>query len=95
MPKLYERKYPDGMVGIWTEKKAQLNQSQLFSLPGQLLPTGIAGGSCPTWNIPLDMAGFHDWGIANVSVPCWVFDVVKAIVLIGAAILARALIFGG
>ncbi|WPG38743.1 hypothetical protein [Variovorax sp. EBFNA2] len=95
VPTLYVRKYPDGLVGIWNDKKAQLNQSQLFSLPSQLLPTGVGGGSCPTWTIPLDMAGFHDWGMADLSVPCWVYDVVKAIVLIGAAILARALIFGG
>lgn len=95
VPTLYTRKYPQGLVGIWNEKKSELNQSQLFTLPGQLLPTGVGGGSCPTWTIPLDMAGFHDWGMADLSVPCWVYDVVKAIVLIGAAILARALIFGG
>ncbi|ATA56527.1 hypothetical protein CKY39_27295 [Variovorax boronicumulans] len=95
LPKLYERKYPDGLVGIWNEKKEQLKQSQLFSLPSQLLPTGVSGGSCPSWTIPLDMAGFHDWGMADLTVPCWVYDVLKAIVLIGAAILARALIFGG
>ncbi|WP_147400431.1 hypothetical protein [Acidovorax cavernicola] len=95
VPTLYTRKYPQGLVGIWNEKKSELNQSQLFTLPSQLLPTGVGGGSCPTWTIPLDMAGFHDWGMADLSVPCWVYDVVKAIVLIGAAILARALIFGG
>jgi len=95
LPKLYERKYPDGIVGIWNDKRQQLNQTQLFQLPQQLMPTGIAGGSCPTFKIPLDFAAFGDFGEGDVSPPCWVYDVIKVIVLIGAAILARALIFGG
>jgi hypothetical protein len=95
VPKLYERKYPDGIVGIWNDKRQQLNQTQLFQLPQQLMPTGIAGGSCPTFKIPLDFVAFGDYGEADVSPPCWIYDVIKVIVLIGAAILARALIFGG
>ncbi|VTY21849.1 Uncharacterised protein [Xylophilus ampelinus] len=95
LPKLYERKYPDGIVGIWNDKRQQLNQTQLFQLPQQLMPTGIGGGSCPSFKIPLDFAAFGDYGEADVSPPCWVYDVIKVIVLIGAAILARALIFGG
>jgi hypothetical protein len=95
LPKLYERKYPDGMVGIWNDKGQQLKQTQLFQLPQQLMPTGIGGGSCPSFKVPLDFAAFGDFGQGDVSPPCWVWDVAKVIVLIGAAILARALIFGG
>ncbi|WP_454914290.1 hypothetical protein [Variovorax gossypii] len=95
VPKLYERKYPDGMVGIWNDKGQQLKQTQLFQLPQQLMPTGIGGGSCPSFKVPLDFAAFGDFGQGDVSPPCWVWDVAKVIVLIGAAILARALIFGG
>lgn len=95
LPKLYERKYPDGMTGIWNEKSEALKQTPLFTLAEQLMPTDISGGSCPSWQIPLDMAGFHSWGVADVSPPCWIWDFGKVVILIGALILARALIFGG
>lgn len=95
VPKLYDRKYPQGMEGIWNEKKAQLLNTPLASLPGRLMPVGYTSGQCPTWTIPLDMAGFHDWGVADVSPPCWLWDVARVIIILGALILARALIFGG
>lgn len=94
-PKLYERKYPEGIVGIWNEKSETIKQSPLFTLASQLMPTGINGGQCPSWQLDLDMAGFHNWGTHNVAPPCWIWDFGKVVVIIGALILARALIFGG
>ncbi len=95
LPKLYERKYPDGLVGIWNQKSEQLKQASVFTLAGELMPTGLTSGTCPTWPITLDFAGWANYGQHDVAPPCWIWDVAKTIVIIGALMLARSLIFGG
>ena len=96
IPELYERKYPDGLVGIWETKSQEMKDSPLFTLADQLMPTGISGGSCPSWSLDLSFGGaFGDYGSQDVSPPCWIWDVAKLIIIASALILARALVFGG
>ena len=94
LPELYERKYPEGMTGIWAARKAELMSSPLMSLKDQLLPTIGAGGACPTWSLPVNVA-WVDFGTYNVAPPCWIWDFGKVIIVLSAMFLARALIFGG
>lgn len=96
IPNLYERKYPDGIKGIWNEKSAELKQLPLFTLAERLMPTGISGGVCPTWHVDLSFGhGFGEYGLQDVSPPCWIWDIAKVIIIASALILARALVFGG
>lgn len=95
VPSLYERKYPNGMEGIWSDYKEQLKGTDLVSLVGKLMPNVGDGGSCPTWPINLDLAQWASYGTYDVAPPCWIWDVAKAILILSALLLARSLIFGG
>jgi hypothetical protein len=92
--RLYTPKYPDGFSGVWTQKVALMKAAPLFGLVDHLMPSVASSGSCPVWNIPLNV-GFKDFGTYDVAPPCWVWDFGKIIVILSALILARALIFGG
>lgn len=95
VPKLYERKYPDGIVGIWNAKSEQLKQTQIFQFASSMMPMNVSGGSCPSWTLDLNLEVGMDMGVHTIQAPCWIWDVARVIVLVGALILARALVFGG
>lgn len=95
IPKLYERKYPDGLVGIWNQKSDQIKQTSAFTLAAQLMPTGLVSGTCPSWPLALDFSWWASYGEYDVAPPCWIWDVSKTIIIISALMLARSLIFGG
>lgn len=93
-PKLYEPKYPQGLVGVWDAKKAALLATPLASVLPQLMPSVGSGGSCPSWMINLSL-GSWDYGSHDVAPPCFIWDLCKFFIIAGALLLARALIFGG
>jgi len=94
-PKLYTPKYPNGLEGVWTQQKAALNATPLATLAGKLMPRVGNSGTCPVMNIDLSLAVWADFGVRDVAPPCYVWDWARLIVLVGALLLARALIFGG
>lgn len=94
VPTLYTKKYPDGLEGVWQQKKDQLKNSPLLQLTNSLMPSIGTGGTCPSFMIPLDV-GIRDFGVHDVAPPCYVWDWAKVIVIVSALLLARALIFGG
>lgn len=94
VPALYTKKYPDGLEGVWQQKKDQLKNSPLLQLTNSLMPSIGTGGTCPSFMIPLDV-GIRDFGVHDVAPPCYVWDWAKVIVIVSALLLARALIFGG
>jgi hypothetical protein len=94
LPKLYEPKYPDGLVGVWNSKKAQLDSAPLVALVGDLMPNIGSGGTCPVWTMPLDF-GFFNAGVLDFSVPCFIWDFAKVVIIVSALLLARRLVFGG
>ncbi|WP_146749263.1 hypothetical protein [Paracidovorax anthurii] len=95
IPKLYERKYPDGMTGIWDEKSQQIKKSNIAQLPSKLMPVGFVAGTCPNWRIDLSLTRYAQYGSVDVAPPCWLWSVAKAILLVTALIVARSLVFGG
>lgn len=95
IPKLYERKYPEGLVGIWNTKSEQIKQASVFTLAAQLMPTGLDAGTCPSWPIVLEFASWASYGEHDFAPPCWIWDVAKGIIIVSALMLARSLIFGG
>lgn len=94
-PTLYTPKYPRGIVGVWDDQKAQLNNTPLARLAPSLMPSVPGGGACPAMPINLTFTTWASFGVADVAPPCYVWDWAKAIVILGALLLARALIFGG
>jgi hypothetical protein len=94
VPTLYKRKYENGIVGVWTDKKAQLSSSGLGSLLGAMMPTVGASGGCPVFTIPAKI-GPLSFGSGFSGPPCYIWEFCKVVVLLGAAFLARALVFGG
>lgn len=95
VPDLYERKYPDGMEGVWNTYKDQLKNTSLGTLASKLMPNIPDGGTCPQWPINLDMAQWAAFGTHDVAPPCYIWGIAKAILVVSALLLARALIFGG
>lgn len=94
LPELYKPIYPNGLVGVWSEKKAALLATPLSGVISQLMPSVSGGGSCPAWNLNLDL-GYWNYGSSNVAPPCYIWDWCRFFVIAGALLLARALIFGG
>ena len=94
VPKLYDRKYPDGMQGVWNTQKANLTAGGLAGLQSVFVPN-ISGGQCPTWTISANIGPHMNFGSGVISPPCWIWDAIKAIFVITALFLARRLIFGG
>jgi hypothetical protein len=94
VPKLYTRKYPQGLQGVWNTQKAQLTASGLAGLQSVFVPT-IAGGQCPSWTINANIGPHMNFGSGSVSPPCWIWDAIKVIFVITALFLARRLVFGG
>ncbi|MCY1248458.1 hypothetical protein D9M72_618930 [compost metagenome] len=95
MPDLYVRKYPNGMEGIYDEYKDQLKNTSLVQLASQLMPQVGDGGTCPSWPLNMNLATWAAYGVHDVAPPCWIWGVAKAILILSALLLARALIFGG
>lgn len=96
VPELYEQKYPDGISGVWNKAKSDLNSSQLFSLVYSLTPDLADGGSCPSWNLDLSWTPGGSMGSYEIgSSFCFIWPILRVIVLITALFTARLLIFGG
>ena len=83
------------MSGAWSKRKDQLTSTPLAGLISTLTPNiGGSGGGCPVWNISISLMGTN-YGTFNASPPCYVWSFLRVMVMLGALILARALIFGG
>ncbi len=93
VPDLYERKYPDGLAGVWEVQSAKLLSGPIFQFLDGLVPQ-VGNGGCPTWQWPsAQVLGITVGG--DISVPCYVWSFVRLVMVISALLLARRLIFGG
>ncbi|NMG46950.1 hypothetical protein GO613_02380 [Azoarcus communis] len=95
IPDFYEQKYPDGFLGAWNARKAELQSTSLFSLVTAFTSGAPAAGTCPSWSMNLNMPGVVSLGTHNLAPPCEVWPFIKAIMIITALFVARRLIFGG
>lgn len=92
---MYTRRYPDGLVGVWNDKKDQLFNSAFVESVVQNFSLGSINGNYPIWTIDLNLGPLGNYGSADLSVPPWIWDVLSAIVLFSAALACRRIIFGG
>lgn len=95
IPELYQRKYPEGIVGVWNDKREGFDQSPFFQLIGKLAPSNLGDGGCPSWSLPLSLESWAPYGTHTLQVPCWVWTAIRALMIVGALLIARRLIFGG
>lgn len=89
----YQQKYPDGLQGAWNTRKAEFEDSAFMGFLSSFIPS--FSGSCPGWSMNINIASWASFGIHEFQSLCWVFDFIKVVLLVSAAFLCRALIFGG
>ncbi|QYW05737.1 hypothetical protein [Phage silverpheasant213] len=89
----YQQKYPDGLQGAWNARKAEFEDSAFMDFLSSFIPS--FSGSCPGWSMNINIASWASFGIHEFQSLCWVFDFIKVVLLVSAAFLCRALIFGG
>ena len=94
IPKLYERKYPDGFMGAWNTRSAEIRSTPLFGLSSLFAPN-IAAGTCPTWTFNANIGPHMQFGTGSISPPCWLWTALKAVLIITALMISRRLVFGG
>lgn len=89
----YVQKYPDGMLGAWNARKAEIDATPFFEFLQSFVPT--FSGSCPSFQLNLNVMKHAMFGVQSFADLCYVFDFIKAIMMVTALFTARALIFGG
>lgn len=95
IPELYQQKYKDGLSAVVSQKIADIKATPLFQLPSQLMGNLPDSGSCPSWTLDLNIASWAPMGTWSVGADCSIWAFARICVIIGALILARALIAGG
>jgi len=89
----YERKYPDGLQGVWSKAKTDLDNSAFIQFLYSFVPS--FSGSCPSFGLNMNISSWAAYGFQSFSSICYVLDFVKAILLVTALFTARAITFGG
>lgn len=89
----YESAYPDGLIGIWNENSTALQETPMFDFLNQfqLAPSGEQ----PDLTMCFNFGPFGDYGCKALEIPSIIWAFLKICILITAAWLCRALIFGG
>lgn len=94
LPTLYERKYPDGLAGVWRDKSEAFKATPFAAAIASLTPN-LGDGGCPQWSLPLNLGGAWNFGSFDYSVPCEVWSALRVLMIVFALFVARRLIFGG
>lgn len=96
IPELYKQKYPDGLSGVWNSFKTNINQTSFVRLISELTPNIGSGGSCPVWTFDLGFIPGASMGVHRLGAEyCFIWPILKIILMITALFTARRLIFGG
>lgn len=89
-----ESSYPDGFEGVWNEKSEELKSSDAYQFIQQF--QFQSGGAPPQTQICFNLGTHMDFGCADLPLPSvQLLSIIKVFILITAAFLCRALIFGG
>lgn len=89
----YTQKYPDGFKGVWDKNKGAFMQSDFIKFLEGFVPT--FSGTCPTFGLSFSIMAHANYGYISFWSMCWIFDIIKTIMLVTAMFTCRALIFGG
>ncbi|MGI1946794.1 hypothetical protein [Shewanella glacialipiscicola] len=88
----YDPEYPNGFQDVWSKNKSLFDNSEM----NQYLDSWklSASGNPPIMNACFNM-GFIDFGCNDFTIDPRIFPFLRIIMLVSAAFLCRALIFGG
>lgn len=89
----YTQKYKDGFKGVWDKNKQSLMQSDFIQFLEGFVPS--FSGTCPTFGLSFAIMAHANYGYVPFWSMCWIFDIIKTIMLVTAMFTCRALIFGG
>lgn len=93
VPSFYERKYPDGLEGVWQQASADVDHSDFIQFLRGFVPS--FSGSCPAFGLGFNIASWANYGTVQFSSICYVLDFVKIILLVTALFTFRKVTFGG
>jgi hypothetical protein len=90
----YESEYEEGFEGVWNEKSELFKQTEAFNFLQQFAFN--SGGTPPDTQMCFNLGASMDFGCAELPTPSpQLLAILKVFILITAAFLCRALIFGG
>lgn len=89
----YTQKFPGGFKDVWEKNKATFDSSALVSFLKSFVPS--FSGSCPSWSMSFDIMPHANFGSREFGSLCYIFAVIKVIMLVTAMFTCRAIIFGG
>lgn len=96
IPELYKQKYPDGLTGVFSDFKSRINTTSFVQLIGALTPNISGAGTCPSWTIDLTWTPGGSMGTHTIGQDfCWIWPILKIIVIVTTLFTVRRLIFGG
>ncbi len=90
----WESEYEEGLAGIWSEKKSEFESTEAFQFIEQFKFN--AGGTAPKIQFCFNLGSHMDFGCHELPLPdASLLAIIKIFILITAAFLCRALVFGG
>lgn len=89
----YTQKFPGGFKDVWAKNKAAFDSSPFVSFLNSFVPS--FSGSCPTWAMSFDIMPYAHFGSRQFGSLCYIFVIIKVIMLVTAMFTCRAIIFGG
>jgi hypothetical protein len=89
----YKQQFPGGFKDVWAKNKAAFDSSPFVSFLHSFVPS--FSGSCPTWSLSFDIMAYAHFGSRQFGSLCYIFDIVKVIMLVTAMFTCRSIIFGG
>lgn len=92
VPKLYDAKYKEGMLGVWKASKPNVQTTAFYQAIASMFPT-LGGGSCPAFSLNLNVMAQGNYGVRSIDVPCSLFQTIGLIILATAAFTARKILF--
>lgn len=89
----YKQQFPGGFKDVWAKNKAAFDSSPFVSFLHSFVPS--FSGSCPTWSLSFDIMAYAHFGSRQFGSLCYIFDIIKVIMLVTAMFTCRSIIFGG
>lgn len=89
----YDPIYKVGLGGVWQQRMAEVDNSPFIDFMHSFVPSFAS--SCPSFALGFNISSWANYGTVSFWSLCWIFDFIKVVMLVTAAFLCRALIFGG
>ncbi len=89
-----ESSYPDGVAGVWEERKDAFDRSGMKQYLNSLIPQIGGNGGLKPFELCFDM-GFAHYGCHSFTIPPYVIAFIRLCFLIAAGFYCQRLVFGG